>query len=365
MRFITEIIILTLIIIISAFAISFIPGEKENKYVNKFHEFMSGEIQPKEGGDSGDNKKAGVEMIEGNIAVRLPENIQQQAGIQITTLEQVTHLHEQHTFGEVEDIQSLLELRSRYNSIQSDRIIAESSLLASRQEYDRLQLLHNEASNISDRQLQQAKSQWMSDSAQVQAKKQEMEDIRNEAVQSWGRMIVDWVLKDSEIFKGLTSGEQVLLLITLGSDQLMPPDTEIILVSRNGNRESAQEAFYISPAPRTDTLIQGETYYFHTRAERLRAGMRLDAWIPAKDSTIQGVIIPASAVIWYVDKPWVYLQMDNETFKRQALINYTESREGWFVEESLHTGDRIVLHGGQMLLSEEFRWSIPDEDDNP
>jgi len=357
MKFITGIIILTLIIIVSAFVINFLPDEEKN-YIDKSHELISNDGSDK-------NIRAGVEMIEGNIAVRLPEHIQLQTGIETISLEPASYVYEQHTFGEVVNIQPLLEFRSRYNSIQSNKKIAESALLASKQEYDRSQLLHNEASNISDLQLQQAKSKWMSDSAQVQAKMKEMEDVRNEAMQVWSQSIVDWALNDSDIFKELISGEQVFLLITLGSGQVLPSDIKTILVNRNGNREDAQEAFYISPSAHTDVLSQGETYYFHTRAEKLRSGMRLDAWIPANDVPVQGVNIPSSAVIWYVDKPWVYLKKDSETFVRQPLINYKENREGLFVEEGISAGDRVVVHGGQMLLSEEFRWSLPNEDDNP
>ena len=155
MKVITTIIILTLIIVISAFAISLIPGKKEQDY----------ELAPSKTAvtkdDNSDGIRTNVEIIEGNIAVHLPENIQQQAGIEVITLEQASHVSEQHTFGEVVNIQPLLEFRSRYNSIQSDKKIAESALLASKQEYDRSQLLHNEASNISDLQLQQAKSKWI------------------------------------------------------------------------------------------------------------------------------------------------------------------------------------------------------------
>jgi hypothetical protein len=50
---------------------------------------------------------------------------------------------------------------------------------------------------------------------------------------------------------------------------------------------------------------------------------------------------------------------------RRDLDVYTVTREGWIVKQGFHAGEQIVLHGAQMLLSEEFRWSIPDEDDDP
>jgi len=34
------------------------------------------------------------------------------------------------------------------------------------------------------------------------------------------------------------------------------------------------------------------------------------------------------------------------------------------VRAGLRSGERIVVTGGQMLLSEEFRWQIPEEDND-
>jgi hypothetical protein len=36
--------------------------------------------------------------------------------------------------------------------------------------------------------------------------------------------------------------------------------------------------------------------------------------------------------------------------------------EGYFIDKDLTAGEEIVITGGQMLLSEELRGQIPDED---
>ena len=366
MKFITEILILALIVIISAFAIGLLPGGENQGYAERLHNLINARLTSATGDDNGDDDvSARVEMTGGILAVRLPDNVRQQAGIVTGLPERTEQIQEFHVFGKAIDIQPLLVFRSGYNTVLSGKKIAEAALLASQQEYERLRILHEEASNISERQLEEAKARWLTDSARVQAERQKMEDLRNEAMQNWNTEIVNWAQEDAEIFRRLRSHEEILVLVTMGGDQQLPPGTEKIMLSHSGDRETAQEAYYIAPATMTDSLIQGETYYFHTRAENLRVGMRLDVWVTEDKTLSQGVTIPASAVIWYVDKPWVYIQRDDDTFVRQVLTRYREGREGWFVEDETLADARIVLQGGQMLLSEEFRWSIPDEDDNP
>lgn len=128
--------------------------------------------------DDDDTAPSRVELLQGRMVVRLPENVQRQSGIETAMLEQTFSSSSIHTFAEVIDIQPLLKFRSGYNSVRSDRKIAESELLASSQEYERLRLLHDEASNISARQFQQAKARWLADSTKVHAHKTETERFK-------------------------------------------------------------------------------------------------------------------------------------------------------------------------------------------
>jgi len=361
MKYAIEFIVLAMTVAVAAFVFDVMPRSGESGYFGKLQALVSGDRDDAEEDDS--DETGTVDVVDGDIAVNLPWQIQQQAGIEVIILEQAALAPVIPASGKVVDIRPLLEFRSRYRAAESEKQIAESALLASRQDHERLRVLHGEASNISERQLQQAKAQWLADQALVNARLREKEDIRGEAVQAWGEELVRWALEDNEVFGKLMTNEYLLLLVTLRDGRTLPDNAGTAQVSR-GNGPEAQEAFYISPALHADALIQGETHYFYTPAGRLRTAMRVDVRIPTDDAPIPGVTVPADSIIWYVDRPWVYLQKDSETFVRRALVNYREGRDGWFVEEGVSAGERLVLHGAQMLLSEEFRWSIPDEDDN-
>jgi hypothetical protein len=181
-------------------------------------------------------------------------------------------------------------------------------------------------------------------------------------LQSWGTQLTGWALDGgSEAFERLVSREQVLLLVSLRAGDTLPAGEEIIFVGRDQDRAQYARAELISPAPRTDPAFQGETWYFRADAGRLRTGMRVDALIRSGEGMREGVSVPARAIVWEGGRPWVYLQLDEERFARREIREYRESGDVWFVNGALRPGDRIVIAGAQMLLSEELRAQIPEE----
>jgi hypothetical protein len=204
------------------------------------------------------------------------------------------------------------------------------------------------------------------DEVRVAGARQQLHSLRNEAMLVWGEELVNAAFDgETEIFQRLLDRREVLVLVGLRAGETLPPGAELIYVAPVPDRAQAQTARLVAPALRTDAALQGETYYFRISAERLRTGMRVNAWIPEGGAPEQGVLVPAEAVVWQAGKPWVYVQRDEAHFIRLSLIDPRDMGSGWFVRDNLAAGDRVVLSGGQMLLSEEFRWQIPDEDEKP
>ena len=301
----------------------------------------------------------------GGYVLKLSQDIQQQAGLRLTELISAQYRNEIHATGQVVDLQPLLDLRSRYHEIQGEQRIMDTALEVTRQEYERLQQLHQEAANISGRELQQAKLQWETRAAESRAATVKLDDLRHQFVQKWGAEITELFLGDADLFRDLSSRKSVLLLVTEVGDRRIDPAIRSVFINTLDHRESAQEADFISVAASTDDRTQGATYFFHTPVSTLRTGMNVDVWIPEAGEARPGVFVPSESVVWYTDKPWVYVARDQETFARVEVKQYVMTRQGWFVTEGFRPGDRIVTTGAQMLFSQEFRWSIPDEDANP
>ena len=135
--------------------------------------------------------------------------------------------------------------------------------------------------------------------------------------------------------------------------------------ARDTDRLSARMAKIISVSNKSDNVLQGETYFLETKTLNLRPGMRLYAWIPEDKNLKWGVVIEDEALVWHAGQMWAYIQTDEEYFVRKALINPIDTGDGWFVQENFDEGDSVVVQGAQLLLSEEYRGFIPDEDDDP
>jgi hypothetical protein len=61
----------------------------------------------------------------------------------------------------------------------------------------------------------------------------------------------------------------------------------------------------------------------------------------------------------------VYIQATPDTFTRRQVQLTTPSESGWFIKDGIQPGEKLVVAGGQVLLSEELkaRISVGDEAD--
>lgn len=289
---------------------------------------------------------------------------QQRAGLITTRLAPANLQPEANSYGKVLDIQPLLELRVRYRTARADAEIASAAYTLATKNRDRLHALH-QADIVAGRDWLQAEAQWQADHAKQDAAHRLMAEIRLEAQQAFGPELARLALDgDAPLFDDFLNHRRALILVALPQGYPAPTAKTALFVARDLDRTLATRAEALSPATKTDDLIQGETWFYHTMNPRLRSGMRVHVWAPLAGGERAGVIVPLSAVIWHAGKPWVYRRESGDHFARVGLTGYREQSAGWFVEQGLAAGDEIVITGGQMLLSEEFRQHIPDEDDD-
>lgn len=303
-----------------------------------------------------------VEIIGGVPTVMLDPAAQKQSGIVILEVEAVRHTPEFSAFGRVLDIQPLLDLRARHDEARVDLEVAEAALAASEKEAKRLKQLHGD---ISAKTLQQAVAARDKDRARARGARRALRSIADMARRQWGGVLAGWALGDeTERFESFVTGREKLILVTLPAGKTMPGGVNKVAVLRNGGPGSSLGAAFISPAPRTDPVVQGETYFFRAGDESLRSGMVVEIHVSSAADARQGIIVPHESVIWYAGQAWVYLRTDEDHFVRRAVPTTEETAAGWFVADVLKAGDNLVLGGAQMLLSEEFRWQIRGDDND-
>lgn len=296
--------------------------------------------------------------------VRLAEKMQQRAGLETTTLKSVQYVPEFTAYGTALSIQPLLNLRNRYRDAQAANESAQAKLALAQQNLNRVQDLHRNGI-VSKRTLQEQLSQLRVEKAQAQALQLQIKTVYEEALLSWGQTLADLFLSDAgtRLTPFLTT-RKTLLLIALPPDKTLSADIESIAISPSGERSKTYPAEFISIAPQTDAVTQGESYFFATDHAAIRTGMRISAWVPQRQNPESGVLIPASALIWHLGQAFVYLKIGAERFIRRHINGFIHTRDGYFIQGDVAPGEKLVTTGAQMLLSEEFRGQIPDEDDD-
>jgi hypothetical protein len=330
--------------------------------------------------DDDDKPVAKQSNAAGPGTISLSAQAQALSGLQTITLAPVSHHPEFTAYGKAVNIQPLIDLRHRYLVSLTERGGAAARFKQAEQNIKRQQDLYREGAT-SKRNLQVQQAQWQTDKALVDAGGVQSKAIADEARLNWGEQLAEWALsKDSEQLNAFLSGRKTLMQITLPANKQLAADTRNTYVEAAGNRSSATKAELISAAPQTDTTAQGESYFFQVDGRRdcsrqscgihtipgdnhIRPGMRVAAWIPEQGENQSGVVIPKSALVWYMDQAFVYIKTAEEQFSRRAIEQYSATSGGYFIGSGISEGEQLVVTGGQMLLSEEFRGQIPDEDD--
>ena len=280
---------------------------------------------------------------------------QAQAGIRTQTLLPARYRGGYaRAYGLILDPRPLLALRASDATALGELGVARAAATTSQREYERLRLLNRDDQNVSQKTVQAAQGAYQSDQARLAAALTHVASLQQTAITQWGSVLAHWALGNTAgPLAHLFNGQDALLLITLPPGLILPSAPPVIHVESGESAASYVDARLVSASPQSDPSIQGETYFYLMPARQARIGMRLAVAIPLDKPTVQGVVVPASAVLWYADEAWVYLQTGADRFVRHRVSTQAPVPGGWF-ETDLGPGQRVVTQGAQLLLSQEL-----------
>lgn len=320
----------------------------------------------------------------GATVVTLSPEVQAQSDIATSRLTAGTQHPTLNSFGSVVSIDPLIELRTRYLSAIADANVARASLANSQQEYQRMQQLNQDDRNVSDRVVLASQALYKTDQTKLQAAQIQAGNVRDNIRQLWGEALASQATQaSSEPMQKLLQYKDVLVQVTLPFDAPTPHAGDTLWVSPAGSQGKPIQASYVSASPQTDITLQGKTYYYRAPADNLRAGMRItvrqelsgtpEQKTAQADKTVRtdsnalaniGVIVPNTAVVWYGGKAWVYRKQGQDKFTRLPISTDQPMAEGWFSKGLLKPDDEVVTNGAQLLLSEEFKYQIKNENED-
>ncbi len=293
-----------------------------------------------------------VSMVNGLTTIKLSTAIQEQSGIHTALLTAAHHQTEAAAYGAVLDVQALIDLRSRYATAEADRNAAQAVAAASGKEFERNRILYQDNQNVSSKVYEAAMATNLSDRAKTEAATLNVKNILGLARQQFGEPLAHWIADPhSPQFERLLNRQDVLLRITMPPGASMPAPATIAVVANSNQRFPAD---LISPAVQSDATVQGIAFIYRTSAP-IAAGTNIVAYLPTSSPTAQGIAIPANAVVWYGGQPWAYVQIDATQFVRRPVSQRSPEDDGFFVTAGFKAGERVVVSGAQLLLSEELR----------
>ena len=301
-----------------------------------------------------------VSVQDGEAVVTLDKATQSKAGIVVAPLQPVEHREQLSAYGTVLQTQGLVDLYRSYSEAKAQVEQTRARLEASQKEYERLKALRDNQ-NISAKVFQAAEATWRSDEAGARSAREALSASEAAARDQWGPVLLRWLVDDAPEFNRLIHSQDILIQLTLpyGARLSVPPENARVQVGE-GKPISVR---LVSQSSRTDPRIQGRSFFYVAPGAGgvLLPGMNVHAYLPA-GATLKGVTVPASAVVWWQGKAWVYVQKDAAQFARREITTDAPVTDGWFVARGLSAGSKLVVTGAQLLLSEEFRAQVQISD---
>ena len=272
------------------------------------------------------------------------------SGIAVAPLTAAHQASQAQGIATVLDPRPLLALAAQLQSMHSRVRAADASANAADAQANRAQSLYRHGENTSLREMQAADANAVAARTQRLAARADESAARSGARARWGKVLAALAAKGPQALNDYADGRATMLEVVLPNGTHAPAGKSIHVWRDDGQPVTAT---LLSPSPNTDAVVQGPTFFYRAPAPGLRTGERLRATVPLDTAVRQGVIIPAAAVVWYAGQPWVYIETGIGHFQRRPLVQ-TRSAQDWFEAGGFRVGEKLVVRGGELLLSQEM-----------
>ncbi len=296
----------------------------------------------------------------GAPVITLDSETQERNGIEAEALPATPYQEQVRAYGMVVDVARLTALSNNYATAKTQVLTAQAKLAMSKPAFERAKRLYEDQQAVSQAQVQSAQAAFVTDQAGLAAAEAQVRTLAATAYQEWGSVLGKSLVEDSPIIARLIERQDFLVQITLppGVSLAAPPATAAMAMGKGARTVIT----FVSPATRMDPKIQGLSFFYTAPAESgVLPGMNVLAFLPTGTS-VDGVAIPASAIVWWQDRAWVYRRTGPDTFTRDEIATDLPAAGGGYIVKEMPPDAEIVTSGAQLLLSEEFRSQIQVED---
>jgi hypothetical protein len=297
-----------------------------------------------------------VSTENGMPTIKIDAATLERSGIETAKVTATPYRAQIRAYGMVLDLARLTDLSNSYTNAEAQLHTVQAKLTASRPAFDRAKRLYDNDHSVSLQVLQAAEAAFRADEAAEGAAESQLRTLRATAYQEWGTALGKSLVERSELITRLIERQDFLVQVTLPPGVVIPEPPAVAAIDRGANLRAATT--FISPATRADPRIQSLSFFYTVPAESgVLPGMNVLAFLPS-ETTVDGVTVPAEAVIWWQDRAWIYRRIGPEAFARHQIATELPAPGGGYIVKDLPADAEIVSRGAQLLLSEEFRAQI-------
>lgn len=258
-------------------------------------------------------------------------------------------------FASVLDTTRLTDLVNGWAVANAQLAAADARARASQANVARTRLLYADDQNASLAQLEAAQAAYAADRAGANAARAQAQTIIASVRQEFGPAL----LPGSALVAGIVARRTMLLQVALPASAGPAPPT-IAIDADGGIRATAR---LIGAAARADPRVPGRgAYYAVPAASGLVPGMNVTAQLRTGGNRA-GAIVPATAIVSWQGRDWVYRRRPDRAFVRMAITADRRDPAGDAIVADPPAGTVVATKGAQLLLSEELRGQAPAESD--
>ena len=305
-------------------------------------------------------------QVDGGLTyVILSEAVEKNSNIKVEPIQKTTYEKEISSHGEVIDTNQLIELG---NLIRKHHLILNKLKLQIDDEQSRLEKytrLNQDNKNISDKVVREQEILVNGLKNEYEISGSEIQLARNTIQYNWGSKL-DEIISNSKKNKHCLLLQECSLAQIIIDSNKFNQDLPNILALFNMNDQKNYQGVLLGPSTKLNRSIQGEGFYYLIQKKLLPPGSKLIIKLVPQKTSDDYLFIPKESVVWSHGKQWVYIRnADAPKFLRKPLENPHETENGWLIKQSnLRDGDYLVVDGAQLLLSEEFKYQIKNENED-
>jgi len=299
--------------------------------------------------------------------IKLPKNVEKNSNIKYEPLEKTSFIGNSIFYGKAINVKPLINLNTKISIIRNKKNQLIINLEAEVDHLQKLILLNRDNKNISDAVLSQKEIEIKSIQSDIEALKDDKSYIMNTLQNEWGSKFLEMFSerKNGEL-NNIISGKTKLIKITLSPNQISNEVPKIINISSMSQTTSNYKAHYFSDASEVDISRSGRSFYYMVLDKKILNGEKFTGHRLAPKGDRHFLFVPKKSVIWSNGIPWAYTHVNNtEKYIKKSLGGLKETNNGWIIEEgNFKAGELIVIEGAQLLLSEEFKYQIKNENED-